>query len=303
MKLGYWALIIFLGALWGCSFLFNAILIRELGPFWVSAGRISIGAAGCWAYFIATRKTLPHDPRIYAQLVVLGLMNYAIPFVLFPYAEQTLASGIVGVLNGLTPMTTVLVSQLWPGGEKATWNKSIGVVIGFFGAAILASPSFGAGAGEILPVLACLLATICYAVTLNYARRFKGIDSAAVASSSLTGAALVMVPAALLIEGVPVITRGETWAALLAIGLLSSSLAFLLLWWLVPRVGATNVSLNTFITPISAILLGVIVLNERFELVHVIGIIVIFFGLVFIDGRLVRRWMPQPRTKQAGAEP
>jgi drug/metabolite transporter (DMT)-like permease len=296
MKARYWALIIFLGALWGCSFLFNAILIRELGPLWVSAGRVSIGAAGCWVYFLAMRKTLPSDPKIYAQLLVLGLMNYAIPFALFPFAEKTLASGIVGVLNGLTPMTTVLVSQFWPGGEKATWNKSIGVGIGFVGAAILASPSFGAGTAEIVPVLACLLATLCYAFTLNYARRFKTVDSAAVASSSLTGAALVMVPAAFLFEGVPVITQGETWAALFAIGLLSSSLAFLLLWWLVPRVGATNVSLNTFITPISAILLGVIVLHERFELVHVVGIIVIFFGLLFIDGRLVKRWMPQPKT-------
>ena len=242
------------------------------------------------------RKTLPRDPKTYLQLLALGMMNYAIPFALFPFAEQTLASGIVGVLNGLTPMTTVLVSQFWPGGEKATWNKSIGVGIGFVGAAILASPSMGGGTAEVLPILACLLATVCYAFTLNYARRFKGVDSAAVASSSLTGAAFVMVPVALLFEGVPVITQGETWAALFAIGLLSSSLAFLLLWWLVPRVGATNVSLNTFITPISAILLGVIVLHERFEFVHVVGIVVIFFGLVFIDGRLVKRWMPQPKA-------
>ncbi len=295
MTARYWALIVFLGALWGCSFLFNAILIRELGPLWVSAGRISIGAAGCWAYFLIMRKTLPRDPKVYAQLLVLGMMNYAIPFALFPYAEQSLASGLVGVLNGLTPMTTVIVSQFWPGGEKASWNKSIGVVIGFIGAAILASPSMGGGTAEILPILACFAATLCYAFTLNYARRFKGIDSAAVASSSLTGAALVMVPAAFLVHGTPVVTQAETWAALLAIGLLSSSLAFLLLWWLVPRVGATNVSLNTFITPISAILLGVIILHERFELAHMIGIAVIFFGLVFIDGRLVRRFMPQPR--------
>ena len=295
MKLQYWLLVIFLGALWGCSFLFNAILIRELGPLWVSGGRVTIGALGCWAYFIATKRTLPRDPMIYAQLLVLGILNYAIPFALFPFAEQSLASGVVGVINGLTPMTTVLVSQFWPGGEKTTWNKTIGVIIGFIGAAILASPSLGTGAvTQVWAIGACLLATLCYAFTLNYARRFKGIDSAAVASSSLTGAALVMVPLAFLFEGAPVITQGETWAALFAIGLLSSSLAFLLLWWLVPRVGATNVSLNTFITPISAILLGVIVLHERFELVHIIGIIVIFFGLVFIDGRLVKGWRRAP---------
>jgi drug/metabolite transporter (DMT)-like permease len=124
---------------------------------------------------------------------------------------------------------------------------------------------------------------------LNYARRFKAIDSTTVAATSLTSAAIVTIPVAFLAEGVPVITLPETWAALFAIGLLSSTFAFLLLYWLLPRVGATNMSLNTYITPISAILLGVLVLHERFELVHVLGIVVIFIGLVIMDGRLVRR--------------
>src|SRR5690349_16872605 len=116
VPLRYWALIVFLGAMWGCSFLFNAILIRELGPIWVSAGRVTVGALGCWVFFIATGRKLPRDPKVYGQLLVLGILNYAIPFALFPLAEQDLASGIVGVINGMTPMTTVIVSQFWPGG-------------------------------------------------------------------------------------------------------------------------------------------------------------------------------------------
>ena len=288
MKPLYWALIIFLGALWGCSFYFNAILIEELSPAWVSAGRVTIGALGCWVYVFATGAKLPRDLKTYGQFFVLGLMNYAIPFMLFPFAEKDLPSALVGVLNGLTPMTTVIVSQFWRGGERASWNKVAGAIIGFLGVAILASPSLGIGAAsQVVAIGACLLATLCYAFTLNYARRFAKLDSAAVAASSLSGAALLMVPVALVASGVPVIAQADTWAALFAIGLLSSSLAFLLLWWLLPRVGPTNLSLNTFITPISAILLGVIVLHERFELVHIVGMIVIFAGLVFMDGRLV----------------
>jgi drug/metabolite transporter (DMT)-like permease len=296
MPLRYWLLIILLGAVWGCSFLFNAVLIREISPLWVSAGRVSIGAAICWVYFFAMRKRLPSGLGIYAQLLVLGILNYAIPFALFPYAEMTVASSIVGVINGLTPMSTVIVSQLWPGGEKATWNKTAGVGIGFAGAVILASPSFGAGASaQLLGLLAALAATLCYSVTLNYARRFKDVDSAVVATCSLTGAALVSVPVALLFAGVPVITRVETWGALMGIGVFSTSFSFLLVYWLLPRVGATNVSLNTFITPISAILLGVLVLHERFEPAHLLGMLVIFTGLIFMDGRLVRRLRrPQP---------
>src|SRR5690606_16109788 len=149
----------------------------------------------CWVYFFAMRKRLPSGVGVYAQLLVLGILNYAIPFALFPYAEMTVASSIVGVINGLTPMSTVIVSQLWPGGEKATWNKVAGVAIGFVGAVILASPSFAAGASaQVLGLLAAIAATLCYALTLNYARRFKDVDSAVVATCSLTGAALVSIP-------------------------------------------------------------------------------------------------------------
>ncbi len=295
MPLRYWLLIILLGAVWGCSFLFNAILIREISPLWVAAGRVSIGAAICWVVFVATGKKLPGDLRLYPQFLVLGILNYAIPFALFPFAEVTVASSIVGVINGMTPMTTVIVSQLWPGGERATWNKVAGVLIGFAGAVILALPSFSEGAStQVVGLIAAFAATCCYALTLNYARRFARVEPYAVASSSLTGAALVSVPIALFFSGIPVITRPETWGALFGISVFSTSFSFLLVYWLLPRVGATNLSLNTFITPISAILLGVLVLHERFELVHILGIVVIFVGLVFIDGRLVRRLRSAP---------
>ena len=289
MRPAYWALIILLGAVWGCSFLFNAILIREMSPFWVSAGRVSLGALICWLVFFGTGKRLPAERRLYPQLLVLGILNYAIPFALFPFAEQTVASSIVGVINGMTPMTTVIVSQLWPGGEKATWNKVAGVLVGFAGAVILSLPSLRENASaQLVGLLAALGATICYALTLNYARRFSKVEPYAVASLSLSGAALVMIPIALVFSGVPVITRAETWGALLGISVFSTSFSFLLVYWLLPRVGATNLSLNTFITPISAILLGVLVLHERFESIHLLGLGVIFLGLLLIDGRLVR---------------
>jgi len=192
----------------------------------------------------------------------------------------------------MTPMTTVIVSQLWPGGEKATPNKIAGVVIGLLGAVLLASPSLGAGSTEVVALLAALVATLCYALTLNYARRFKGLDSATVASSSLTGAAIVMIPIALFFSGVPVITKAETWASLFGIAVFSTSFSFLLVYWLLPRVGATNLSLNTFITPISAILLGVLVLHEGMAPIQIAGIAVIFIGLVVIDGRLLKRLRP-----------
>src|ERR1700743_2662738 len=165
-----WFWVVLLGAIWGCSFLFNAILIREIGPLWVSAGRVTVGALGCWAYFFATGRKWPRDNGLYGRFLFLGIINYAAPFALFPLAEEHLPSGIVGVINALTPMTTVIVSQVWPGGEKATWNKSIGVGVGLVGCLVLAAPTLSNGVSpELWAIGACLLATLSYAVTLNYA--------------------------------------------------------------------------------------------------------------------------------------
>ena len=285
-----WFWVVLLGAIWGCSFLFNAILIREIGPLWVSAGRVSIGALGCWAYFLATRRKWPADKMVYVHFLVLGVVGYVMPFALFPLSEAHLASGITAVINALTPMTTVIVSQFWPGGEKATWNKSLGVVTGVAGAAILAAPTLGGGSSpELWAIGTCLLATLCYALTLNYARNFKALDPTTLATGALTGAAIVAVPTAFFFEGVPVMVRPESWAAMLGIGLVSTSFSFLLMYRLLPRVGATNFSVCTLIAPVSAIILGIAVLREVILPIQVLGILVIFIGLLVMDGRLVRR--------------
>jgi drug/metabolite transporter (DMT)-like permease len=283
-----WFWVVLLGAIWGCSFLFNAILIREIGPLWVSAGRVTIGALGCWVYFVASGRRLPAERKgLYSRFLFLGLINYAAPFALFPLAEEHLPSGIVGV-------TTVIVSQFWPGGEKATWLKSIGVAIGMAGCIVLAAPSLGAGASpELWAIGAALLATLCYAVTLNFARGFAKLDPATTAAASLTGAAVIAIPIALLGEGVPVMVRPESWAALLAIGLISTSFSFLLMYRLLPRVGGVNFSISTLIAPVSAIVLGVLVLGEQLTTLEILGVVGIFLGLIVMDGRLVRRFLPK----------
>ena len=296
MSLRDWFWVGLLGAIWGCSFLFNAILIRELGPLWVSAARVGIGALGCWAVFVAMRKPLPREPMVYLQLMFLGILGYAIPFALFPLSQLHLASGVAAIINALTPITTVIVSQLWPGGERATWLKSAGVVAGFGGAAILALPALQSdGTSQLWAIGACLAATLCYAVSLNYTRRFSKMDPTTIATLALTGAALVVAPVAFLVHGAPAVTRPETWGAALGIGLLATTFAFLVMYRLLPRIGATNFTSVTFIAPVSAIILGFTLLGETILPSHFLGMAAIFLGLLLIDGRLVRRWR-QPRA-------
>lgn len=290
MALRDWFWVVLLGTIWGTSFIFNEVLIREIGPLWVSALRVGIGAVGCWSVFIALRKPLPRDLKLYGGFLILGVVGYAIPFALFPLSQQHLASGVAAIINALTPITTVIVSHFWPGGEKATWLKSSGIIAGFSGAAMLALPALQAGGtSQLWAIGACLAATLCYAVTLNYTRRFSKIDPTTVATLSLSGAALAAVAVAFAFEGAPVMTRVETYGAALGIGLLATTIAFLIMYRVLPRIGATNFTTVTFIAPVSAIVLGVTLLDETIRLEHLLGMAGIFVGLLLIDGRIVRR--------------
>lgn len=285
-----WLWVILLGIIWGSSFLFNAVLIREIGPLWVSAGRVGIGALGCWAFFFALRKQLPKFSMLYFQFFILGTMSYAIPFALFPLSQHYLAAGVAAIVNAMTPIMTVIVSHFWSGGEKATWGKSFGVLAGFSGVFILASPALATGGtSQLWAIGACLAATICYAAALNYTRNFREIDPSVIAACALTGATISALIAAFIGEGVPHIATLEGWGSLLGIGLLATAFAFQVMYRLLPRIGATNFSVVTFIAPVSAIILSVTLLGEHILPSHFLGMLGIFVGLLLIDGRLMRR--------------
>ncbi|MCZ4272932.1 DMT family transporter [Maritalea porphyrae] len=293
MKLSDWLIIIGLGVIWGGSFLFNAILIRELGPLSVSLGRVGVAAIGCWAYLLATKVKLPTDWRIYAGLTLLGLINFSVPFALFPLAQNYVNVGIAGIVNAMTPIMVVIVSHFWPGGEKANPAKSVGVAIAFGGVALIALPALQRGGqSEIWAIGLMMLATLMYGIALNYTRSFKRLNPSFVATIALSGATIALVPVVLLTEGVPHIQTAQSWGALLYIGLIATSFTFLVMYRILERVGATNMSTSTFIAPISAIFLGYIVLNEQIQTVHILGMLAIFIGILAIDGRLYRALRP-----------
>ncbi|WP_299344372.1 DMT family transporter [uncultured Maritalea sp.] len=293
MKLSDWLIIIGLGVIWGGSFLFNAILIRELGPLSVSLGRVGVAAIGCWAYLLATKVKLPTDWRIYAGLTLLGLINFSVPFALFPLAQNYVNVGIAGIVNAMTPIMVVIVSHFWPGGEKANPAKSVGVAIAFSGVALIALPALQRGGqSEIWAIGLMMLATLMYGIALNYTRSFKRLNPSFIATIALSGATIALVPVVLLTEGVPHIQTAQSWGALLYIGLIATTFTFLVMYRILERVGATNMSTSTFIAPISAIFLGYIVLNEQIQTVHILGMLAIFIGILAIDGRLYRALRP-----------
>lgn len=285
-----WLLIVLLGAIWGTSFIFNGLLLPELAPVWISAGRVTVAALGCWAYFIFLGKKIPKDPMIYVHGMVLGTISYAIPFSLYPLAQGELAAGVASIINAMTPIMTVLVSHFWLGGEKVTWGKMAGVVAGFIGVAILSSNALmSGGSSDIWAIVMCLAATFCYAIALNYTRGLGKIDPVILATFALTGASVSAVPAAFIVHGMPGTLSLAGWGALLGIGLMATTFAFQVVYAIIPRVGATNISVTTFIAPISTIILGAMVLNEALRVEHFAGMVAIFIGLLLIDGRILKR--------------
>jgi drug/metabolite transporter (DMT)-like permease len=289
MSYRYWAIIVLLGVGWGSSFFFNEILLRELGPFTASLGRIAFGALGCWLWVLLRRERARVPLRIAGILAVFGLFQYTLPLTIYPYAQQFITSSAAGIVNAMTPIMVVLVSHAWPGGEKAVWTKSLGVALGFLGMVIVIWPEFG-GLGESNPyaMLATISAPLCYGIAVNMIRYLEDVKRTVMTAWSLLFGALLLAPLALGLEGMPIIVRPETWASLMVIGFVLTSIAFILIFWLIPRVGGTSASTITLIAPISSIWLGVVFLNEEVLFVQGIGMIVIFVGLLCIDGRILR---------------
>ncbi|MQQ08637.1 EamA family transporter [Epibacterium sp. SM1979] len=290
MALRYWLIIIGLGMGWGMSFTFNAVLLRELDPLSITAGRVGLGALGCWIYLVARGVNWRVPAQRAASLMAFGVLSYALPFTCYAVGQQDVASGVAGIINAMTPALTVVVAHLWPGGERATWLKSAGVLTGLVGIVVLSVPMLldgGASAGWA--ILITLGAPLCYAFSVNLARSFADVDRVAMVSWALLGAALVQVPLAFLVEGAPQSLSPAAWGALAVIGFGLTSAAFIVFYWVLPRVGPTNITLPTMIAPASALFFGSYLLGEPLSISHGVGLFAILFGLLMIDGRLFRK--------------
>ncbi|PRZ46981.1 DMT family transporter [Tritonibacter scottomollicae] len=290
MALRDWAIIVILGIGWGMSFMFNAVLLRELDPLWISTGRVGLGALGCWIFLLARgrRWRIPMSRAL--ALAGFGALSYAIPFSFYAIGQQHIASGVAGIVNASTPALAVVVTHFWPGGERASWRKSLGVGAGLAGIVILSLPILQSGEpSAIWAVLVTLGAPLCYAFSVNVARQFRDMEAVVLVAWALSGATVFILPLAIWSEGLPGALSAQAWGALAIIGFALTSAAFIAMYWVLPRVGPTNITLPTLIAPTSALTLGVLVLGEPLALSHLMGLAAILFGLLLIDGRLFRR--------------
>lgn len=285
-----WILIIVLGIGWGTTFFFNEVLLREIGPLAVSFARVATAALFCWVWVLLTGRRAWPGAAALPGLAVMGTLMFAMPFAIYPIGQQYVASGVAGIVNALTPVMVVIVSHLWPGGEKATFHKSLGVVAGFLGIVLLTLPAMSEGdSTRLFGTVFIVLAPVCYAIAMNYVRRFKAIETEVMVAWAFSFAALLMLPVAFFGEGLPQAVSATTWAAIAVLGCVLTGASFLAAFRILPRAGATKTSTVTFIAPISALVIGYFVLREDLGPLHFAGMAAIFLGLFLIDGRLFRR--------------
>lgn len=293
MSSGDWATLLTLALLWGGSFFFIEIALRGFSPFTLVFARTAIGAAVLGAVALLWRARIPRDWRIWRALLAQALLNNVIPLTLFGWGQTQISGGLAAILNATTPVWGVLIAHVWIAGERLTVAKAAALILGFAGVAVTIGGDALRGLGaNVLPQLACLIGAGAYAVASVLGRRFSdaGVDPVVTAAGSLAMAALVTLPAMLFFDqpwtaAMPPLTA---WGALVALGVLSSALGFLLYYRLLASAGATHAMLVTFLIPITPILLGWLVLGDRLAPQHFQGLMLIAAGLVAIDGRLPR---------------
>ena len=298
-----WAMLVVLSLLWGGSFFFTGVAVRELPSVTIVAARVGIAALALWAVLSALRVRMPRVPGLWAAFLGMGLLNNAIPFALFVWGQHHVASGLAAILNATTPLFTVLVAHFLTPDEPLTPGKAAGVAAGFVGVVAMLGADLLGGLGTgLLAQAACLAAALSYAFAGVFGRRFRrmGVPPLATAAGQVTASTLAMLPLALVVDRpwtLPV-PGPETWGALVGLGLLSTALAYVLYFRILAAAGATNLLLVTFLIPVSAVLLGALALGERLEPKHFVGMALIGAGLALIDGRLPGT-LRRPRSARA----
>ncbi|MBW2227183.1 MAG: DMT family transporter [Deltaproteobacteria bacterium] len=257
-----WGLIIILSILWGGSFFFVGVAVKEVPPLTIVFCRVGLASIILLGIVYLKGDKMPASPSLWGGFIILGVLNNLIPFSLIVWGQTHIESGLASILNATTPIFSVVLAHLLTREERLTTNRVSGVLIGWIG------------------------------VTVLIGRRFKDLSPLVVATGMLCSSTIMMTPLALIIDQPWNLSPSVmTLMALFGLAAISTSLAYIIYFRVLATSGPTNILLVTFLIPLSAILLGVTVLGERLGWNAFVGMGMIFIGLIAIDGRLIKRFM------------
>ena len=286
-----WTRLAILSVLWGGSFLFIEIALEGLPVLTIVWARVALAAVILGLVIGLSGAGFPNR-SVWPALLVMGCLNNVVPYTLFVTAQGQITGALASVLNATTPLFTVLVAHLATRDERITPAKAAGLGLGFAGVVVmLAGEGLG---GDAVAMLACLMAALSYGVAGVWGRRFRalGVAPLATAFGQVAASAAMLLPIWLWADA----PWSMGWpglrpvAAVVALAGLSTALAYLLYFRLLANAGPTNLSLVTFVIPVSASALGWLVLGEALHPADLAGFALIVAGLLAIDGR-VGRWL------------
>ena len=303
MDRGDWAILVTLALIWGGAFFFIGVAVRHIQPLTYVWLRLTIAAAAMWLFLKVRGEPLGLPRQVWGSILLLALLNNALPFTLFGWGQTHIASGLAAILNATTPIWGVIVAHFLTHDERMSRRKIGGVLLGFAGVATMIGPTLLSSLGaSALAQLACVTAALSYALAV-WARRFKrlGLSPMSVTTGQLTAGAAMMLPLMLFVDQpwthpFPPLTA---WGAIVALALLCTAFAYILYFRLIETSGATNALLVTLLVPPVAILLGGLFLGETLAPQDFIGLGLIALGLAAIDGRLLNVFGRPPVRQSA----
>lgn len=271
MKISHWLLFFGLGLAWGSSFLWIKLALGEVGPFNLVGWRLLFAILALLVVIGVSRPPFPKDRRTWAALLILGIINTALPFWLITWAEQHIDSAVASVINSSVPLFTMLIAHFALTDDRLTMQRVIGLLVGFGGILILFSRELGSAQATLMGQAAALLGAIFYALSAVFIRRtLKGVSPMVQALAPLFSAEAFILSAALLNEGIQVPQQPLTWLALIWLGVVGSCIAYLLYYRLMHQIGPTRTTLVTYLFPVFGIALGAIFLSEPID-AHLLG--------------------------------
>jgi drug/metabolite transporter (DMT)-like permease len=294
-----WSLLGLLSILWGGSFFFNGFVLKQLPPLTVVFLRVAIAAIILLPLLFVYRIRLPKGLSGWRPFFAIGFLNNVLPFSLIVIGQTYIPSGLASILNATTPLFTVVVMAI-AGEEKLLLRRIAGVVAGLIGVIILHGDGFGFETGQTIGILLCLAAAFSYGLSALLARKvLSNSPPLGTATFQMLASAAMMTVVAGLVERPWQLPMPDavTWLAVIGLAALSTALAYIVFFQILRRSGATNVMLVTLLIPVTAILLGYLVLGESISSREIIGALVIGSALLLIDGRVLELSGLSPRIR------
>jgi drug/metabolite transporter (DMT)-like permease len=278
-----------LGIVWGCSFIFIKLGLEFLTPFGVAFGRCALGALALLIYSRIKKISLVKDRRMLGHLWVVSLLLNVIPGILFALAETQVTSILAGIINAVTPLMTLIAIILVSRNEPPTKPQVMGLLIGFLGVLTVLGAWNGLGTNPLWAILVLLAAVTCYGFSFPYSRRFilpENLSPESMATAQVSLGALTLLPL-FIFDGI----KGNEYAigpvlAMVALGVFGSGFAYIWNFTIMRAAGSAIASSVTYVTPVVAVIVGLIFLQEKLHWYEPVGAMIVLLGAAIAQGRI-----------------